>query len=319
MTVPTKAKVWNLIAKSIYDSNVDIGNRKTLFEIKDALVTGTGAWEVIASSDKNTCKNIGDPNPDLWIDYEDLVWAIPGSAHSWIVLKQIGMGAPDNNFQMLIDCRYASNTTENIEILVAQKNGFTGVGTITNRPTATDEQQILAGNWGASSVNYTHGINVLKTSDGSCTRVVNTYNGAVYKTWFFDTPKNPISWWANPYLASIITGPSVALLINAANFKTRIDGMNVNLCLSGEVSINELLTEDSLFQAPDYNGEWLIMPMGVVSCEVLRKGRIGEVFDLWWIPVNWPTGLYLSGSGDRDFVSIYNALFAWTGDKLLIA
>lgn len=316
MTVPTKAKIWNLVSKNVYESHQDITNRHTLFEIKDALVNGSGAWTVEGSCDKNNW-NIG--GADLWIDWEDLVWAAAGSAHSWIILKQTGIAA---NFQILIDCRFGNTSTEDIEILVSQNDGFIIGGSVTNRPTAADEQQIIAGDWGVSSSNAQRGVNVLKASDGTCTRVILTYNKTFLKAWFFDSPKSHASWWTDPYLAAVIE-PTIANLFNAANFKTRIDGENVNVYLSGETVETRLLTDElqALFQVPDYDGEWLIMPVGVVSNSAARKGRIGECEDLWWIPSNWPTGFYMAGAGARDFVSIRDVLIAWTGsvdDRLLI-
>lgn len=310
MTVPTKIKTWNAIVKSVYNSNVDIGNRMALYEIKAALITGDGAWTVVGSSDS---VNASMDGTDRWTDYTKIVYST--GAHSWIVLEQSGLAG---GFQIVIDCNQANTSTEKLTLYVSQGGNFAN-GDISNRPTApADEQVVLSGSeWGGSSSNFAHGVNVLKTSDGSCTRVALTYGSVVRYVWFFDTPKNPASWWASPYLVAV-KKPDRGTLFSAAGFKTRIDGANVNLYLSGETYTSLLLTDSSFFEVPDYGGEWLILPMGVVSSDATRKGRIGECFDLWWIPTNWPEGFYIAGSGDRDFVSMGDVLFAWTGDSFAL-
>ena len=188
MTI-TKEKTWGKYHHGWFkESSVDETNRTIMFAIKTGLIAtydgsgvgGAGAWSVVGSCDSLAA---GIDAVDRWVDRLDLVWGT--GAHSWIVLKQTGISATDQGFQLLIDLRRTFSQSENCSMYISYSAGFTG-GSTTARPTATDETTILDDTrWGGgTTVNYTWSVSVAKTSDGSCTRTHKSYDGNVGYNWW---------------------------------------------------------------------------------------------------------------------------------------
>jgi hypothetical protein len=115
------------------ENNYTTRAKKIIFEIKEALrnLGGENAiWQVIGSSDSSDYVPIGDPDPDLWITYDDVITSSPGNPHSWVVLENQTTGA-----QICLD--YYTGSAEYCGIQFSPNGTFTG-GTLSARPTSTD-------------------------------------------------------------------------------------------------------------------------------------------------------------------------------------
>lgn len=315
MTAPVATETWNNLHVSVVGGgDEDERNRELMFKIKDALITGVdqGEWTVVSSSDHITA----DAN-DNWTVDTDLVWAAAGSAHSWIVLQQAGMGG--GSFQFCIDLAYVDTSTEKAFFLVSYSDGFAG-GTTEDRPTANDEQNIASNNyWGPSNDVVTKGANILKTESGKCTRIIISDDGSDSGFWFVEEPKDAKSWWTTPYLGWVSAGlqPRYVTFQEASYAKARIDGEEVECYISCEGFHSNALPQDILFATSDYNGEWVCCPAGIVSNSTSRRGRIGEIRDWWWISDDLNTGDYMPGDASKLFVVINDLLQPWDGSNIV--
>lgn len=115
-----------------YCDTVDIKCRTMLFQMKEALVAMGGAgsiWSVVASTDTSSVKNVGDADPDLWVDYEDVV------DNSWIVLENSTTGG-----QLCID---RATSAWYAYIYYSPGGTFSDDGTTSTRPTDTDSRALL--------------------------------------------------------------------------------------------------------------------------------------------------------------------------------
>jgi hypothetical protein len=253
-----------------------------------------------------------------------LTWAAGGTAHSWIVLEQTGIGT---NFQILFACSNANSYELNFWF--SPSVGFSG-GTTTADPTATDSVQLYGTNfaWGVqSSANIQYKIHVMMSTDGACTRMLicqygGTNTGPICTGYLsVEAPKNPVSGWT-PSPAHVMwlgsNGTTQQLtygnLYNAFNGYARATS-NFTLEWTGENQNGTLLVSD--LSAPnDLNGEWLMQPIGLYSNTVGSKGRHGELFDIWWGVGNSAYTPFAFGQGYNNastwgFVQIGAVIFPW--------
>jgi hypothetical protein len=173
--------------------------------------TWTVPWTVQGTSDASTS---GFPGPG-WASASDIQWTDgttstpPINAHSWIVLYH-----PTLDIHLLIECVSQFNTDGNGLICYISRNGF-GVanggtdGSITSRPTATDEQNIRNGfnnQDGCWSGNATADPrqwkwNIVASNDGEVWNMFWFFNGEVIGFWRFEVPDNPPANWSGPVIA----------------------------------------------------------------------------------------------------------------------
>lgn len=144
--------------------------RKTILALKDALVALGGAgviWDVVASCDGTSVKNIGDASPDLWADSSDIVQNTEGNAHSWCVLEHQTSGE-----QILIDCR--SESYNQFEMRHSFDGSYQTDGTTTASPTATNSYTMRQFNTNFSTTSTTQlrcVVNVMTSADNKTLRI----------------------------------------------------------------------------------------------------------------------------------------------------
>lgn len=319
MAAPVAIETWNNLHISATAAALNDRRRELMFKIKDALITGVnqGEWTVAASSDSV----VADTN-DNWIAETNLVWNTAGNIHSWIVLQQAKMGG--GFFQLCIDLNYVYISSNKAEFYVSHSGAFVN-GTITNRPTATDEQFVnynTQSSWGPGTNLVSMGANILKTTSGKCTRVLVNIDGDIYGYWIIDEPKDKRDFWDTPYIA-LVTGegriPSYDYYFNYAIFHAQVDAENLKCFLTCEgFGIKQALPEDVLFGTSDYNSEWVCCPAGIMSNSTTRRGRLGEVKDWWWVSDNLNTGDCMPGDASKAFVVIGEMLQPWDGSAMVI-
>lgn len=311
MTAPVALETWNNIHVTAVGANRELRNRDLLFKIKEALITGNGAWTVVRSSNGVTADDSDNWNADT-----DLVWAVAGSAHSWIVLEQAGMGA--GSLQWCIDLNYAYNYTSYITPLVSYSGGFSG-GDINDRPIVSDERNIRYGNeWTVNSL-YTKGANILKTTTGKCTRVFINENGSIGASMLVEDPKDVSDWWDTPFIGRIGRfALSYAFLQEASSLAVLVGSVAVQCYATCEGFQSNALPQNILFATSDYNGDWVCCPPGLMVNSTIRRGRPGAIRDMWFVSDNLNDGDYMPGDSSRGFVVVGDVLLPWDGSVMII-
>lgn len=319
MTMPTPEKTWQ------FDVNNAVGGSgAALTDYQIAMMNMVKAmvemplnpWVVMGSSDSSTAAMDGNNRwapGGVW-DRTKLVWASGTTAHSWIVLRQVGIFALN---EICIDLNY-SNTAAYSALVVWGFSGFTGGG-ITARPTATTSINLLAGTWlyGTNGVFGAY-VHAMQSSDGECTRLVIMKDDVPCSFWLFDKPKNPVSGWTDPAVAMTLSnGGSSAMTIPWLNDTARLTGRigttQTTFYCTGEGFTSSLVYENTSFLRPNQiSGEVTMFPIGLVSETTGVKGRHGELFDIWW----GPPGV-ASGSPDGTWPDDSTKQF-WSPDALVL-
>jgi len=318
--------------------------RGNIWALKEALLYGSagikggpGAWEVVGSCDGST---YGMDGVDRWTDYNKII-ASTTAAHSWIILRQSAMGLAPGYYQLLIDMK---TTYLYVNLAMSFSVGFSG-GTTIVRPTASDEATWLNTFHTSSNqfVPYTVGVNCVKSTDGEVTRVFFSQGGGIeVGRWpplsllFMEKAKNPVSWWANPCVFVVGTGFSQAMwawfdgTAGGDPIKARVGATPITARFTAEGTGIAGLGPGSYYhgwihtkapmQRPDFNGEWVLSPPGIISCSTVVRGRLGEFYDLWLAPQSMPIGEYIAstGGGERRFINLYNTVVPWDGTHLML-
>jgi hypothetical protein len=175
-----------------------------LYEIKAAFIAGN--WTVVSSSGWTGSAFTAGAS-DNWGTSTAVNWTISGE-HGWIVLQN---NAISTGFQICLDLNYAETATEKIDMWVSYASGFTG-GTVSARPTATDEWQSLNNATWASGVNNNRGASIFLTSDGACSRFVTSINGSFLRLWCIEKLPSPNAAWPRAYVAFGVKSPSFSVL-----------------------------------------------------------------------------------------------------------
>lgn len=324
MTLPVLDKTWNT------EANVEFRNtgvpfddwREMLFQIKNRMVNMPVPWTVSGSSNGIVS---GMDGVDRWLTATDLNFGT--STRAWIVLRQAAISP---QFEVLIYCTNTNAPTK-ANIKVSPVNGFgvangglDGGTNSNNRPTATDEIEIIGTNstWlngDASADNSDHIFHYWQSTDGECTRIkafrVNTNENCLDIA--FEKPKNPALGWANPSIffwrnASSEISTMARLNDLAAVFTSLDIAAKCYLTLEGATS---QMSNQHYTGANEITGEWDIYPMGVFCNIAPYRGRLGERFDIWYVPTALPNGatMPLTPAPTREFACFGDTLCVWDG------
>lgn len=273
-------KTWSKTRITASGASNDAANRAILVAIKDHLLTR--GWSVVRSSNGTT-----HGAADYWASGSDIVNAVPGSPHSWIVLAN---SAICSGYQLCIDCGSAT-VRQGYFYVSVDGTGFTGGGT-TARPTAADEAQLnIATNyWTNYSSGTTPSANIWTSSDYSATKIV-LGPTSVRGVWWFVRPTESKDWWLKPNLSMVHYGTCVHGDHDSdiELWSTGIvNGQRATFGL-GTIMIGTaraLTTAGVAGASGDYGGNWPVSPMWVVSNQATVPGLLGFVPDQWWTHSN---------------------------------
>lgn len=325
MPLPSLDKTWQ------YSLNINGGTSgaTAMLALKNALIGfGSSAWTVVSSSNSSTAGNT-----DKWVTSGNIVFALAGNAHSWMVLKQTGILS---NFQVCLDCLIISGGSQDVvNIFISPSSGFTG-GTTAARPTATDEINVNHANgsqlFGPAANFGSHTIrsHVWLSSDGQCTRIVNCSNALVYCFLAIDVPKAPVASWTNPWVVIYAVQPeSIAVTspgwarytdINHAAIKSfgKFGSTTFNFFITSEGCVASMLGEQQTFVS-DIDAGWPVFgPPGIYSTTIGARGRHGELFDLWWGSTTRANGDHYPASAARTFVQACHLILPWNGGAAML-
>lgn len=327
MALPTKEKTWQYNVNQtlpLQGSNED-SCRRFLYALKQSLKTfSSSPWVVVSSCGYKGGTTWTVDSNDNWDVLAALVWAFSGN-RSWIVLAQSGLGT---STAICISLGYYTGYEAYCYVHMFP----TGIGTpgsLTARPTATDEFELLNGTNEPHGGSYGTGngsrtvLNVMQSTDGECTRVVACRQNNVVAFWIFDKAKDPITAWTWPVVSGVYgtasTGECITYGIwNDSNSRLR-SRISVNWCnfyMTSEGYIGAMLGEN--FIVPDDDtGEWPLCPMGLACTVSGHMGaRKGVVRDLWWTSTALNHGDTLPSDGSKTFVVFGDMVFPWDGSSV---
>lgn len=283
--LPALTKNWQFaLNRRIFSKSTSLEqNQVFMFAIKTILVGfAQNAWTVVASSDGSS--NVGAA--DHWTTSDDLIWNNAGSNHSWIQLAQTGIA---DNFELVIDLReLASNNRIDV---VASFSGFSG-GSLTNRPTASDEFFVAEfAPWGiALSSPNTGGImHVQMSEDGANTRIFYTRAGVVQALWLFEVPDFPPSGWSYPFVGYVnalnnVNVASVTQLsdVGALNGVSN-DGDSVVASIVKPTIRNADIVSTN-FTPSVFDNTFPMFPAEIETNSAGSNSFLGKLPDLYWVP-----------------------------------
>ena len=319
MSLPTLSKTWQISPnnQTTAQGSVTADARKTLRGIKNALIGfGTNPWAVRYSCSSTVAGSAGDA-VDRWAADSDLVWNGPGSAHSWIVLRQTGISS---TFEMLISCEGSGANASQLTMYVST-SAFSG-GSTTARPTATDEVLVIGGPWITNS-DISHRYHVLQSTDGQCTRIFIGSSGVCVFSAIIDKPNNPTTGWINPYFALAafnsttwsLTSPVLITSSNASALgRMRSGSTTGNVSLTIEGLANNFAADTAIGNiANEIDSSWDMWPLGIACLTTGIRGRHGSLFDLWAVSSSRASGDMIPGDGSNQFAVCMPFIIPWNG------
>jgi hypothetical protein len=290
----------------------DAGYRHVLQGIVAAFVA-SGHWAVRGSCDGISVNNAGT---NLWVDRDDLVPEATGVAHSWVVLRNAAIGP---TWDLCIDLNSASGAYY-LTAAVAV-GGYAADGTLTVRPTATDEVIIAnatEGHWSNYSSGYALSAWVLTAADGTGTRVMifNNSSRASSAFWLFDRLANAPSWLTVPWIACVplnrgsFQGICMPRLRSSEvwvayknitedytpQMATGLDGTLIRVVVTSMAN-DELAGTGRRGQSYDRWGAIPLFPVYLISAGPAHPGYLGALSDAWWGPEQFENEWITGGCG----------------------
>ena len=327
MAIIANTKTWTKTRVTATGITSPIANRNLLIAVKDAMKT-YGGWTFVSASYYTGATQVvvSSPSADPWTAETTIVIAAAGTNHSWIVLQNNSISS---GFQICFDMAITDTYSRKMYAYMSFSAGFTS-GTITNRPTATDELKlnILSDCWSGETGNIdTKSANVFTSSDHQCTRVYfndGSTTNQVAGIWLFDVPQNCSSWVDNKAICMMNFGSCVH-----ANHDTAAEAYPT-MYLHGNqlvVSLGTLYLGTTRFSSyagvagatGDYNSNWPCTPMWLISQSTAVPGIIGILYDLWWAHATTvANGDYFPGDGSRNQVVIGNMIQGSDGSAFVL-
>jgi hypothetical protein len=290
----------------------------------------TAGWTVSQSS-----SSVSAGSGDLITDQTKLVWAIAGSVHSWVVLKNTTLGA---DFSVCIDCNFASSSNASVTIL-SSVAGYQA-GTTTNRPVVNVGG--VEHNFGTiylcastASTTMTKGVVVLYSSDGECLRMFSSFNTGLNASptesgcvLMFEKLENPVSWLSPNIISFVTTASSVSstgfryLLVQSTtnvSIRTEVNSNAVNVAI-GTIGLGNAVGNTVPGNSgPDYGGNYLLTPCFAISLNTSYPGILGKFYDMYLAPQYIPEGVYLKTSlSSKGLIKIGDGAFGCSGNTVIV-
>lgn len=317
MPVPTLDKTWqfNLGMASGGLSDLGLDGHDAMLKVKNALLGfALSPWTVWGSSNAGSFGN--NDGVDRWATTANLTWVSSSGNHSWIVLKQTGLGV---NACMCIDLLGDNNLfARNIHVYW-MPTGPDVSGTLSARPTAVNE--VLFPNntfyWYQGSSGNTAGRwQIMMSTDGECTRLLvgGSFNmPSCY--WFIEKVKNPVAGWTYPVVCGLFSGATLDYVHYNDN-NTYCAGWTGKVCnfyMTSEGWGTAAAGEQMTFPDDD-TGEWPFSPINLACDDAGGRGaNKGTLFDLWWGSTAQGTPTTYPEDNSLTFVQLDDLIFPWDG------
>lgn len=332
MAAPVLEKTWQKTtvvvpagtgpANQVGASDGDSQFRQCMFEIKNAMVSfASGAWTVVSSCGYDSGSwSFGAA--DYWVTSDDVRFKEQtGAQFSWIVLQQNGI---KTGYQLLIAMENAYNNGESPQVwYVSHSGAFTG-GDATTRPTASDEVSFTENTrrWEDAS-SYDASITVWMSTDGACTRIMNTLNNAFKHLIGFEKLKS----MADP---SVFEGQSVCGCLRSREavdiFCSGDELYKAHSVLGKQGTWNGLvpyftggvLPLNTTVGAADPTGEYPVTAIPIWSQRPYYL-LLGEMYDCYAVSNGLIDGDGFPDDDSNDFIVIGDFIIGNDGTNLVIA
>jgi len=189
-----------------------------------------------------------------------------------MVLKNTSM--PGGNYQLCIDL--SNSASNNLSIIRSVNAGFTG-GTVTARPTATDQATVLNNlTWGGPSSDQAMRWSTEVSTDGQCTRVITAGSGSLRGYWYFEQTASPDTGTTYPivdYAVGVNTGtanPSLTAILVYPLSAT-----------PGTASVGYVSQLTALTSPSSISSNWPMVPACIVGTTAGVFGYLGMFQDMW--------------------------------------
>lgn len=317
MTLPIKQKTWNYeFTEFPLGPTEDSRQTSTMLQLVNSLTSlGANPWQVHYSSNTVTVGTDGD-GVNHWNTNADLVWNT--STHSWIVLRNV------DGVEMLIDLDHSPTSRHLALFYLSTEDGFTG-GTTTDRPTATDEQQISDSTTWIVNTAIKWNLWVQQSDDGKLSRWYILANDLCVGLGFVeeieDAPLSP----ALSYIASVLSSSSVANQASLNNYgngavtssrtwekSTGFPWTEVSMTADGFSASGSPPLTQPYFE--ERSNEPYLPEQVVWGLTLGQRGPRGKRTDIWWLstgPVN--TGDTFPAGVTRQFVAVGNFVIPHDG------
>lgn len=302
--------------------------RWAYFNMKDVLVSFS-QWSIVASGNGTTGKNIGDADPDTWIDSSDVVF---GS--SWFIAQNSVTGE-----QLCFDSDSTTGYYAHMRYSATGDFATTG-GTASAPPSATEVVTLIDGTF-TDSTTRAGIINAMVSNDGKCTRlliVARDYNNWGKAGMYFaleelvDTP----AVWTSTYkrCACQIQQPTPSLTnYNQSPKFNQLDGQiwychlkdaspsEGNYLVYPTSSCFELLSSNSGDPVGrrrgrlDFSFGYAISPIGVFRPDADHGGGIGRMQDIGWAPTKHEFFQTYDQPTTRAWIKLGALMLPWDGSK----
>lgn len=282
-------------------------NRAALLKLRDLLVDVRGCSVV------KSCDSAAVASTDLWVDATKLVWANPGTAHSWVVFAFVG------GDQLLASLEGADANGATVTMFWSPAAGFTG-GTTTARPTATDEMAACPTTSVLFAANGHYVLHQVSSNDGASVVVSVMRAGASCGLlWAGPVAGAPSGWGASPaahflgYAADVATGLAAnwSAWSNATNPMRAKQGANLMNLVPTVEGWGATPTPEAFTGANEITGRWRLWPVGLVSTTT-PKGRHGWVDDVYYVAHAINTGERVKAASGDTYVQLGEIAVPWT-------
>lgn len=325
--LPVLTKNWQLDVNNVAGTNSTslADHRATLFAIKSSLISFIdNPWTVHSSSNAITADA-----SDNWTAASDLVWDTGN--HSWIVLIK-----PTTGSQALFNLN--ETDSRNMEIYWSLGGLFTG-GTISARPTATDEITIQTGGfWSGGLQAANTWVHVWHEDTGARTRVlVSNDISDPLLFWILDEIANTFSDnWSDPEIFCIFEGPQavsnevmgdVPVVSTAAKAVDNSTELDVSLTGFGYETVSpgfggtNWITEQEAGQVANELGNNIGFPICPILATVSTiggRGVHGIVSDVFFGADALSVGTtYPNNTFAKQFAQAGRVVLPWTNDDTI--
>lgn len=310
---------------------------------------------------------VADTN-DNWNSASDIVRGEPGNAKSWIVF-----GFPGINTNAQLCFVYNANTygslyyypeagTYGAGFLFSQTAGFNiaaatpSVAPIGNSANIDTVQLWMrkVGSPGTArqllgelptTTSWSGWLHAMRSTDGSCNRIVFYYNGVPLFFFILDTPKQPFvtstpnTWnvddvpWFGAVLSANTTIENVLLMSNSPGYWiNNQSGLYTRLCSTVNPTARTIINPK--IGCESYNGNtpltsgfnieseidatYPLQPMSLISIDSGYRGRLGFIFDMWNVNPNLLEGDSFPADGSQQFMVMGDFAFPWDRQALQV-
>jgi hypothetical protein len=151
------------------------------------------------------------------------------------------------------------------------------------------------------------------SSDFKCCRIFISISPDVNGTsvgglMLFETPKNPVTWWDESYVAAVRYVPLIYAnycSTASAYAYTRINGLSCNLAF-GSLGVSSAYGASSIGAKVDYGGAHILSPVFLVSNNSSRPGILGTLYDMWWVSAQLPEGTFIPTTEGSKYLFVIN-------------